>query len=222
MSLRFAPVLAATFALLVVAACAGTAVVPAGTASPAPVAPTPDDRPQPTPVPNPDVAPAATASPNAGDVDGQGEGPELSVEFPREDLVDVTLEDPDAKAWRLVIRGTGTLAEDRLEVVVEASDVMPLITATEIQQGEVADVMDLTGYLDGTGAAGGCHRTLGVCVDSSWFLLPEEGHGSFAIRLQMAGPGTSLLVSGGTAGWPGEPFVLGPWSDTEAFPWTRG
>ena len=79
--------------------------------------------------------------------------------------------------------------------------------------------MDLTGYLDGTGAAGGCHRTLGVCVDSSWFRLPEEGDGRFAIRLQMPAPGASLLVSGGTAGWPGEPFVLGPWSDTEAFAW---
>jgi hypothetical protein len=222
MSPRFAPVLVASFALLVVAACSGTAVLPVAPTSPAAVVPTPDDRPKPTPVPTPDVIAPPTESPNAGDVDGWGSGPELTVEFPREDLVDVTLEDPDAKAWRLVVRGTGALSEDRLEIVVEASDVMPVITATEIQQGAVVDEMDLTGYLDGTGAAGGCHRTLDVCVDSSWFRLPADGDGRFAIRLQMPNPGTALLVSGGTAGWPGEPFVLGPWSDTEAFPWGEG
>jgi len=31
-----------------------------------------------------------------------------------------------------------------------------------------------------------------------------------------------LMISGGTAGWPGEPFVLGDWSDTEAFAWGEG
>lgn len=213
---RFAPVLTASLVLLIVAACAATPVVPV---SPAPVA---SERPQPTPVPVPDADPTPGPSQNVGDVDGWGDGPELTVEFPSEDLVDVTLDDPGAKAWRLVVRGTGALAEDRLELVVEASDVMPVITATEIQQDEVVDVMDLSGYLDGTGAAGGCHRTLGVCIDSSWFRLPEDGDGRFAIRLQMPASGTSLLVTGGTAGWPGEPFVLGPWSDTEAFAWGEG
>jgi hypothetical protein len=219
---RFAPVLTATLVLLVAAACAGTPAVHVDPASPAPVGPTPADRPNPTPVPTPDVVPTPTPSQNAGDVDGWTDGPALTVEFPREDLVDVTLDDPDAKAWRLVVRGTGARVEDRLEIVVEASDVMPLITATEIQQGEVVDVLDLTGYLDGTAAAGGCHRTLDVCIDSSWFLLPENGDGRFAIRLQMPASGTSLVLTGGTAGWPGEPFVLGPWSDTEAFPWGAG
>ncbi len=218
MSPRFTLLLAASAVLLIAAACAGPGAA-APLTPPASAVATPDDRPQLTPVPTPAGIPTPAPSPNAGDVDGGGDGPELSVEFPAADLVDVTLADPDAKAWRLVVRGTDAKAEDRLEIVVEASDVMPLITATEIQQGEIVDVMDLTGYLDGTAAAGGCHRTLDVCIDSSWFRLPEDGDGRFAIRLQMPRAGTSLLVTGGTAGWPGEPFVLGPWSDTEPFPW---
>jgi hypothetical protein len=219
---RFAPVLTASLVLLIAAACGGAVTAPVDPASPVPAAPAPAERPALTPVPMPEDEPSPTPPQNAGDVDGDGVGPELTVEFPDRNLLDVTLFDPDAKAWRLVVRGTGALADDRLEIVVEASDVMPLITATEIQQGEVVDVIDLTGYLDETAAAGGCHRTLDTCVDSSWFRLPEEGDGYFAIRLQMPADGTALLISGGTARWPGEPFVLGPWSDTEAFPWGAG
>jgi hypothetical protein len=164
---------------------------------------------------------ATTApSPNAGDVDESAGGPNLSVEFPGENLLDVTLEDSRAKAWRVVVRGTGDHATDRLEVVVEAGDVGPVITATDVEQGEVVATIDLSAYTDDTAAAGGCHQTLDVCVDSSSFRFTDDGSGRLRIRLQMPDPSTRpLLVTGGTAGWPGDPFVLGPWSDTEAFPW---
>src|SRR5690349_16254342 len=163
MSPRFAPL--AALVLLVVAACAAPA--PA-----APVAVTPTTRPSavaavvptPSPVPvggertPPVTGPTPTATPNAGDVDGWGPGPALTVEFPGERLLDVTLEDAKAKAWRVVVTGTGDLAADRFEVVVETGDVGPAISATEIQGGEVVDVIDLSFFDDDTAAAGGCHR----------------------------------------------------------------
>jgi hypothetical protein len=219
---RLAPALTATLALLVVAGCAGTSAAPVAMTPPAAPGGQPVATPGPTPVPAPTEVATPPVTENAGDVDGSAKGPQLTVEFPREDTIDVTLEDPEAKAWRIVVSGTGALDQDRLELVVETSDVAPVITATEIQQGEVVGIMDLTGYLDETAAAGGCHRTLGVCVDSSWFVLPVDGSGPVGVRLQVPEPGPSLVVTGGTAGWPGEPFVLGPWSDTEAFPWGEG
>jgi hypothetical protein len=216
---RFAPVLAAAAVLLVVAACAGQAVSPV---PPSPV-PAPVVVPTPTPVPTAVPEPTPTPTLNAGDVVDQGRGGELTVEFPKPDLIDVTLEDGEAKAWRVIVTGTGALAEDRLEVVVEAGDVGPVITATEVQQGEVVGSIDLSGYADDTMAAGGCHHTLNVCIDSSSFQFSDDGTGRLRIRLQMPDPAAGrLLLTGGTAGWPGEPFILGAWTDTEAFPWGEG
>ena len=44
--------------------------------------------------------------------------------------------------------------------------------------------------------------------------------GGSRTRLNMPDPSSGVLtITGGTAGWPGEPFVLGPWSATEAFAW---
>lgn len=230
MSPRFAP-LAAALVVLVVAACATpSAVAPSPVASsPSSPAPVAVAVPTPTPVPAsgertpPVTGPTPTTTPNAGDVDGWGPGPALTVEFPGDRLLDVTLEDAKAKAWRVVVAGTGELAADRFDVVVQAGDVGPVIDATEIQDGDVIDVIDLSFYGDETAAAGGCHRTLDVCVDSSSFTFADDGTGRLRVRLNMPKPsGASLLISGGTAGWPGEPFVLGPWSDTEAFPWGEG
>jgi len=213
---RFAPVLLSTLAVLAVSACSG--IASADPASPgARVTVQPALTPVPTSVSTPAAEPTPTPSLNAGGVDGAARGPELTVEFPRADLLDVTLRDPDAKAWRLVVAGTGALATDRLEIVVETGDVGPAITVTEVQQGEVVSVMDLTGYLDGTAAAGGCHGTLPVCIDSSGFRLPADGDGRFTVRLQVPDPTTPLVMTGGAAGWPSEPFVLGPWTDTESF-----
>ena len=222
---RFAPV-AAALVLLVAAACASpTAVAP--TPSPLAVGPTPTPvpmtdaptRPTTSPTP-PATGPTPTPTANAGQVDGSGGGPLLTVEFPGERLVDVTLEDAEAKAWRLVVAGTGSLAGDRFEIVVEAGDVGPVITATEVQDGEVVGEIDLSFYGEETASAGGCHRTLGVCVDSSSFTFADDGTGRLRTRLQMPDPvHGALTITGGTAGWPGEPFVLGPWADTEAFAW---
>ena len=224
MSPRFAP-LAAALVLLAAAACAAPTAVTPTPVAPVAVAPTPA-LPTPTPVPTTDAptppvtGPTPTATPNAGQVDGSGTGPLLTVEFPGERLVDVTLEDAEARAWRVVVAGTGALAGDRFEIVVEAGDVGPVITATETRDGEVVDAIDLSFYGEETAAAGGCHRTLEVCVDSSSFTFADDGTGRLRTRLDMPDPSHGVLtITGGTAGWPGEPFVLGPWSSTEGFAW---
>ena len=225
MSARFAT-LAAFLVLLVVGGCAAPVAVAPTPVGPEALAPTPP-APTPTPVPATEAptpaltgAAAPTATPNAGQVDGSDGGPQLTVEFPGDRLVDVTLEDAAARAWRIVVAGTGALVGDRFEIVVEAGDVGPVITATEVRGGEVVDTIDLSFYGEDTAAAGGCHRTLGVCVDSSSFTFADDGTGRLRTRLNMPDPASGvLMITGGTAGWPGEPFVLGPWSDTEAFAW---
>jgi hypothetical protein len=214
MSPRIAPVLAASLALIVVAACGASA-------SPSSVAPTRVPAVEPVASTGPAVRPepAATASPRAGNVDGGGSGPELTIEVVTGGTIRATIEDPSAKAWRLVVAGVGERAGDRWDIVVETGDVGPTITATEIRDGRVVDVMDLSGFADGTAAAGGCHGTLPVCLSSDGFRLPQAGDGRFSVQLELPEPGTPLSITGGTATWPGEPFVLGPWTDTEPFPW---
>jgi hypothetical protein len=210
---RIAPVFVASLALVVVAAC-GASAAPTS-AIPSSVAPT--RVPAASPVVTPE--PIVTASPDAGNVDGSGPGPELTIEMVNGDTIRATLDDPAAKAWRLVVAGAGERAGDRWEILVETGDVGPTITATEIRDGRVVDVMDLSGFADGTAAAGGCHGTLPVCLSSDGFRLPQDGDGRFSVQLVLPEPGTPLSITGGTAAWPGEPFVLGPWMDTEPFPW---
>jgi hypothetical protein len=219
MSPRRAPALAALLTLLAAAACTGGAPVATPATSAPPPFETPTSRPTPTPVP----MPSATASPNAGDVDGGGGGPQLTIEVLDDDSLLAMIEDPAAKGWRLVIAGVGARSDDRFEIVVETGDIGPLIQAIEVRGGEVVDVMDLTGLADsGTAAAGGCHRTLPVCVDSDGFRLPDGGDGTFGVELTLPDAGTPMLITGATATWPAEPFVLGPWTETEAFPWGEG
>ena len=209
-----------SLALLAIAGCA--AAGPSGAPSFTPIA----QAPRPTPVPRPTVSapqatptPAPTRTPVVGDVDGETGGPELTSEDVDADTIQATIADPDAKAWRLVISGTGALAGDRWEILVETGDVEPLITATEVRDGAVVDVMDLTGFGSDTAAAGGCHSTLPVCLDSEGFSLPADGDGTLSIRLELPEAGQPLSIRGGTAGWPAEPFILGPWTETEAFSW---
>lgn len=212
---RLAPVIAASLALVAVAACAGTPAAP--TLPAAPVAGTPD----PTPIVTPRPVPTPGATPIMGGVDGSAGGPELTIEAVDEDTVRATLVDPDAKAWRLVVSGAGELGSDRWEIAVETGDVGPVITATEVRDGEVTDVMDLTGFYDGTAAAGGCHAALPVCLESDGFDVPE-GDGRFSVLLDLPEAQVPLVIRGGTARWDGEPFILGEWRDTEAFPWGEG
>ncbi|HYO42379.1 MAG TPA: hypothetical protein VES19_04205 [Candidatus Limnocylindrales bacterium] len=219
---RFAPALVASLALIIVAGCAGaapSAVAPSAT----PVAQAPDPTPLPvaerTPAPEPVATPATD---DTGGVDGAKDGPELVIESVDDDTIRATLGDPEAKAWRLVIAGTGELGADRWEIAVETGDVTPIVTATEIRGGEVVDVLDLSGFADGTAAVGGCHSTLPVCLDSDGFRLPDGGDGLFSVRLDLPEAQVALVIRGSTAAWGGEPFVLGDWRDTEPFPWGEG
>ena len=211
MSPRFTIALAASLALVVVAACSGTSSTPVA------------QGPVPTPVAvsSQPVAPAPTSTPIIGGVDGTRGGPELTIETLDADTIVATLKDPEAKAWRLVVSGTGELGGERWEIVVETGDTGPVISATEIRGGQVADVLDLTGFYDGTAAAGGCHSSLPVCLDSDGFRVPE-GDGLFSVRLDLPEAQVPLVIRGGAAAWDGEPFVLGDWHDTEAFAWGEG
>ncbi len=214
MSPRFTVALAASLALVAVAACSGAPSTPATPVAQGPV-------PTPVAVPSQPAAPAPTATPVIGGVDGDAGGPELTIETVDADTIVASLRDPDAKAWRLVVSGTGEQGGERWEIVVETGDVGPVITATEVRGGQVVDVLDLTGFYDGTAAAGGCHSTLPVCLDSDGFRVPE-GDGLFSVRLDLPEAQVPLVIRGGAAGWDGEPFVLGPWHDTEAFAWGEG
>ena len=218
MAPRLLPVLAAV--ALIAAACgsASSTPVPTATSSPAVLVPIP------TPVAAPSL-PAVDgpqAPPVIGGVDGASQGPQLTIETIDADTIQATIEDPEAKAWRLVVSGTGELGGDRWEIVVETGDVAPDITATEIREGRVVDVMDLSGFYDGTAVAGGCHSSLPVCLDSAGFVLPHDGNGRFSARLELPEAQVPLVIRGGTASWESEPFVLGPWHDTEPFPWGEG
>jgi hypothetical protein len=199
----------ASLALLLLAGCASA------------VPPTlPPNEPQPTPIAWPSFAPAPASTPSAGAGNVGDTGfPELSVEALGSDAVRATIVDPAAKAWRLVITGVGARAGDRLELLVETGDTGPSITATEIRDRAVVGSMDLSGYADGTAAAGGCHGTLGACVDSDGFRLPADGDGTFSVHLTLVEPTAALTITGGTATWPAEPFILGPWQDTRPFDW---
>jgi hypothetical protein len=215
---RLAPFLVASVAVIVIAGCSGTwtaslsSAAASSAATSSPGAARPVGR----------VLPEPTATPVVGDVNGSPGRPELSVEPVAANSFQVTISDPAARAWRLVVSGTGDHGGDRWEISVETGDVAPLITATEVRGGKVVDVMDLSGYADGTAAAGGCHSTLPVCLDSDGFRLPRDGDGLFSVRLELPDAHTPLLIRGGTAAWPGEPFVLGPWRDTAPFPWGEG
>ena len=98
-----------------------------------------------------------------------------------------------------------------------------MITVREIHDSELVDTMDLSGYADGTAAAGGCHATLHVCIDSDGFRLPKNGNGRFRVRLSVADATRPLSISG-QHGRLAERAVRasGPWTDTDAFPWGEG
>ncbi|HEY4189206.1 MAG TPA: hypothetical protein VGM28_02190 [Candidatus Limnocylindrales bacterium] len=225
MTRRLAPIVAASLALIAAAACAATpspaTTPPAIVAGPVPTAAAPT--PVPTPAtPSPTLQPTAapTTPPDEGNVDGDVY-PQLTIEEPDASTLRVTLQDPEAKAWRLVVKGTGDLTFDRLEIEVETGDVAPVVTAREIHDSELVGTIDLSAFANGMGAAGGCHATLHVCIDSDGFRLPKNGNGRFRIRLSVAHAVGPLSITGSTAGWPSEPFVLGPWTGTAPFTWSR-
>jgi hypothetical protein len=198
------PVLA-TFGLViagVLAACSS--------AAPATPAASPSAVPDRTLVPTgPSTAPA---TPGQGNVDGQN--PELTVELSDGYLVAVT--DPEAKAWRIEVRGRGLAANDRLDLIVEVGDTAPGAEARMYVRGGLVDVLPLGSLIDNeTAAAGGCHPTLDVCFSSGTISVDPVGGTVTALLEALDGGGVE--IRGSSAGWPEEPFVLGPWRTSEPF-----
>jgi hypothetical protein len=223
MSHRLVPAFIALAAAITVAACAASPSFPP---TPSPSLPSVAPLPTPsipslpaTPPVSEPTAPPASERPDSGNVDEPAAGPVLSIELVDATTIRATIEDPAAKAWRIDVAGIGQLAGDRLSIVVETGDVAPLVTVAEIRDGRTVSVMDLSGFGDPTAAAGGCHATLTVCVDSDSVRYPARGDGRLVVSLTRNDGTLPLTVTGSTAGWPGEPFILGPWTSTEAFPW---
>ncbi len=220
MTTRSAPIITAVAAIgLLAAACGGTLPTPSPIPSDIPVPSV--EAPVPTPVADPTPVLTPGETPIVGGVDGSQDGPKLSIVAVDDDTIVATIGDPAAKAWRVTVAGTGALGGDRWEIVVETGDIGPVVSATQIQDGRVTDVMDLTGFMDRTAAAGGCHATLPVCLDSTGFDIPEGKH-RFSVRLDLPEGQVPLVIRGASAAWDGEPFILGPWHETEAFPWGEG
>jgi hypothetical protein len=213
---RLAPV-ALLFMLLSVAAC-GAGLPATGTvargAGPG----------RTTTAPSVTVAPSAeppTTRPNEGDVEGVQEGrPELAIEALASDVLEISVTDTTAKAWRISVSGPNP--HDRLELVVETSDVTAGIEVDEIVGDQVISTNDLTRMPDDpTVAAGGCHRTLGICYASDGIKL-TPGHGTLMATFRFRDPNRPIAVTGATAGWPAEPFILGDWRESQTFKsWDR-
>lgn len=215
MSRRSAPVLAVLGLALAVGACSAAPGDPSGSRTPAPGTPA-----APTPVPTAPPSLDPTASPDTGNV--VGDYPQLAAEVIATDTLTITLVDPEARAWRLVVTGPGGLVGDRLELLVETGDVMPFVELREYRSGTLAGTLDLTGMAGNpTAAAGACHGTLPVCVGSDGIRLPADGDGALLVRLDLPDE-AALSITGATAGWPSEPFILGPWEQTGPFAWLPG
>jgi hypothetical protein len=198
-SLRRHVVLLVATVALVVGACTssgptgGRASTPGSSASPAPIA---------------SLTPTLPVTGNTGE-----EFPELSVSSGGPGWL-VELTDPTAKAWRIVVAGANPA--DRLELLVEVGDVWPGVLVTSVVNGATVDEHDLTQLLDDeTAAAGGCHPSLAICYSSQGILLDLES-GTIGLVVEHVADGAFTIV-GGSAGWPGEPFVLGPWRTTAPF-----
>ena len=179
----------------------------------APAAGLPSSTPTVAPVVTPAPLPSPTASPAIGNVDS--EYPELSVEQTDETYL-VTVTDPAAKAWQVVVAGAGATAADRLELVVEVGDTAPGATVRFIVDGILRDTLELGSMIGvATAASGGCHPTLEICVSSGDITI-DPATGTLRVRLEDLA-GHVVAIRGATAAWPGEPFILGPWRETETF-----
>ncbi|MDQ2966166.1 MAG: hypothetical protein M3R57_09995 [Chloroflexota bacterium] len=195
----------------ILAACAGgpvgRAFVDPGRVEPLPVAnPSQPYGPYPT-------LPATGEQAPVGNTDRHY--PELSVS--RENGFAIDLVDPEAEAWWIVISGTGANAGDRLEIIAEVGDIWPGAAVHVYVGGELVDTTDMNGLIgNSTAIAGGCHPTLGLCYSSAGVdIRPEDGRLSVALEGAATNP---FEIRGATAGWNGEPFILGPWRGTETGP----
>jgi hypothetical protein len=208
------PLLAAV--VLVAGACAATPSGGSGAdpsppiATPSPSTPTPPVG-TPTTPPGTPTLPPTGSQPPTGNTDTRF--PELAVSSGGPGWM-VELTDPTAKAWRLVVAGADPA--DRLELLVETGDVWPGVMITSIVDDAVVEEHDLTQMVgDATAAAGGCHPVLEVCYSSDGILVDLEG-GRVGLVVEHIDSG-AFTFSGASAGWPAEPFVLGPWRTTAPF-----
>jgi hypothetical protein len=208
---RLTVTLAALIAAILIAGCAGA---PGGQGVVTP------RRPDPTPIADPSqpygpypTLPATGGEPPVGNTDRHY--PELSVSLDGGYLIDVV--DPAARAWWIVVTGTGVHAGDRLEIVAEVGDIWPGAAVRVYVGGELVDETDMNGLIDNdTAIAGGCHPTLDLCFSSGGLHLDADT-GRFAVTLE-GNPAGPFEVRGATASWDGEPYVLGPWRGTETVP----
>jgi hypothetical protein len=171
-----------------------------------------------SPAPTPSASPAPTASADTGNVNAPGT-PDLSIEPAGAQAIRVTLVNPDAKAWRVIVTGTGSQAADAWTLDVETGDVGPVITTTETAAGVVGDPLEQPGLEAGDPAGRVCSAALPVCVVAKSVVLPDGGNGTLVLELVRTETSVALAVSAATAGWPTDLFVLGAWTTTEAFPW---
>lgn len=213
--MRLARRLTATVAFIiagtVLAGCAG------GPLGPGVVTPR---RPDPTPIADPSqpygpypTLPATGGEPPTGNTDRQY--PELSVSLQDGYLIDVL--DPAARAWWIIVTGTGAKAGDRIEIVAEVGDIWPGAAVRVYVGGALVDEIDMNGLIDNdTAVAGGCHPTLGLCFSSGGVHIdPRAGR----LSVTLDGPAAGRFeVRGATASWDGEPYILGPWRGTETVP----
>jgi hypothetical protein len=213
MSPRVTPLFAVL--ALALAACTG-ATAPTMPSRPS-VSPVPT-RPVASPAAAPTGTPAATASADSGNVNAPGT-PDLSIEPVGAQAIRVTLVNLDAKAWSVSVAGTGNQAADAWILDVETGDVGPVITTTEAAAGVAGDPVEQPGLEAGDPAGRVCSTTLPVCVVAKSIVLPDGGNGTLVLELLRTDTSVALAVSAATATWPTDPFVLGPWTTTEAFPW---
>jgi hypothetical protein len=197
------------FAGTILVACAGAPPVPRVVA-PGPQDPVPVTTPEQTYGPYPTL-PVTGGEPPVGNTDR--EYPELSVSFAESYLIDLV--DPEARAWWIVVSGTGAKEGDRIEIVAEVGDIWPGAAVRVYVGGELFDATDMNGFLGNrTAIAGGCHPALDLCFSSAGIdIRPDDGRLSVALHGAAAG---SFEIRGATAGWDGEPYILGPWRGTDA------
>jgi hypothetical protein len=155
--------------------------------------------------------PVTAGDPPVGNTDR--DFPELSVSRGETYLIDLL--DPDARAWWIVVSGTGANTGDRVEIVAEVGDIWPGAVVRVYVGGELFDTTDMNGLIGNrTAIAGGCHPALDLCFSSAGIdIRPDDGR--LSVSLQGAAAG-SFEIRGATAGWDGEPYILGPWRGTDA------
>ena len=224
MSPRPTPVLLVATLALGLVGCASIPAAPVGavpsadsrTGDASPVAAI--ERQTPSSAAAPTLAP--TANPDNGNVEAPVT-PGLSVEPLGASTIRVTLADPVAKAWQLTVSGAGAGAgtADSWALNVETGDVAPVITTVETINGVVGEPRERAGLEAGARTGRVCSVAVAVCLRGASVVLPRDGNGTLVLELGRTDANAALWVTGATAAWPAEPFVLGPWTTTSAFPW---